>query len=412
MGSLRYSILFLTKMKAQYRAGLGILVVTGLSLTSCGKSEPVEARKDGGPLQVKAVKVVVRPLQRDVESVGTLFPFEEVTISSEIEGRVIDVKADLGDRVTQGQVLVNLSEEEQRYLLAQNEAQLRMAMERLGLKNEKDRVKDAREAPEVRRAQADLTEAQQRLKRVKELTAQGIGSRQDLDQAENRFKALQAAYDTAVRDTRNLIQDVERYRAVVELQRKKLRDTTIRAPDTAYVKERQVNVGQYVRPNTPVFVLVKTDPVRLRIEVPERMAPWVKVGQTADVFVEAFSERHFKGKIWRISPTVDQAKRTFIVEALIDNPDGALKPGSYAKAVIKTDKVDKIKLAPARAVNYVFGSNKVFVIKDDTIEAREVKLGDRFGNDVEIAEGVNEGDVLATTQIPRLDTGVKVKVAN
>ena len=158
------------------------------------------------------------------------------------------------------------------------------------------------------------------------------------------------------------------------------------------MKERQVNVGQYVRANTPVFTLVKTDPIRLRIEVPERMAPWIKVGQMADVSLEAFPDRTFQGKIWRISPTVEQSKRTFIVEALIDNPAGELKPGSYAKARIRTDKVDRIRLVPRRAVNYVFGSNKAYVIKDGVIEAREVKLGDQFGEDVEITEGVEEGE--------------------
>ena len=124
-----------------------------------------------------------------MESVGSLFPYEEVIISSEIEGPVEEVKADLGDRVTPSQVLVRISDEEQRYLLAQNEAQLRQALERLGLKNEKDRVKDIKETPDVRRAQADLFDAEQRYKRVRNLVEQQIGSRQDLDQALARYQS-------------------------------------------------------------------------------------------------------------------------------------------------------------------------------------------------------------------------------
>jgi membrane fusion protein (multidrug efflux system) len=174
------------------------------------------------------------------------------------------------------------------------------------------------------------------------------------------------------------------------------------------VKERQVNVGQYVKSNTPVFTMVKIDPVRLRIEVPERMAPWIKVGQNAEVTLEAFQNRMFNGKIWRISPTVEQSKRTFVVEALIANPEGELKPGSYAKARVRTDKFDRITLIPARAVNFVFGANKVYVVRDGAIEAREVKLGDRVEADVEITEGVAVGETVATTQLARLETGVKV----
>jgi RND family efflux transporter MFP subunit len=382
-----------------------------LALTGCNRQPPVQAKQDSGPVRVRVSPVAVRQLQRVVESVGSLFPYEEVVISSEIDGRVEEVTADLGDRVNQNQVLVRVSEEEQKYLLAQNEAQLRQSLERLGLEGENDRVRDIRETPEVRRAQADLFDAEQRFKRVRSLVDQGIGSRQDLDQAQARFQAAQAAYDTTLNQTRNLIQEVERFKAQVNLQRKKLRDTSVRAPFVAYVKERQVNVGQFVRPNTPVFTLVKTDPIRLRLEVPERMAPWIQVGQKADVLVEAFQDRQFQGKVWRISPTVEQSKRTFIVEALISNPNGALKPGSYAKARIETDKVDRIRLIPRRAVNYVFGSNKAYVLgEENRIEARDIRLGDTFGADVEVIDGLQAHERVATTQLQRLDTGVLVRV--
>ncbi len=385
---------------------LGALIL----LAGCNRKAAVPSKQDTGPIKIKVSPVIVKELQRDVESVGTLFPFEEVIISSEIEGKVIKVEADLGDRVTQGQVLVGVSEEEQQYVLNQNEAQLKQALESVGLKNEKDKVKDIKETPGVRRAQADLFDAEQRFRRVRDLVAQGVTSRQDLDQAQARYESMQAAYETSLHTARNMIQEVDRIRGVVDLQRKKVRDTTIRAPFAAFVKERTVNVGQFVRPNTPVFTLVKTDPIRLRIEVPERMAPWVKTGQMAEVTMEAFGERQFRGKIWRISPTVEQSKRTFVVEALIDNPSGELKPGSYAKARVRTDRFDRTKLVPARAINYVFGTNKAFVTKDGAIEAREVKLGDRFGDSVEVVEGLNEGEQVALTQLQRLDTGTQIEI--
>lgn len=391
-------------------------IVTGLSiaaalLTSCSKQPAIEAKHDSGPTQVRVTRVVARDVQRVVESVGTLFPFDETVISAEIDGRVDSVKVDLGDRVAAGQVIVQIQDEEQRYLLAQMEAQMRQSMERLGLKEENEKVQDIRETPEPRRARADLFEAEQRFKRIKNLVDQGIASRSDLDQAESRFKALQATYDSTLYQTRNLIQEVERYRAQLDLQRKKLRDATVKAPFAGSVKERLVNPGQFVRPNTPLVTLVKTDPLRLRIEVPERMAPWIKTGQVAQVSVEAFAGRTFNGRIWRISPTVDQTKRTFVVEALIDNPRDELKPGSYARARIPTDKVERIRLLPARAVTYLFGTNKAYVVKDGVIEARDLRLGDRYDQDVEIVEGVEDGEQVATTQLSRLDTGSKVQIA-
>lgn len=386
---------------------LNVVIITG-----CKQNGARAAKQESGPVKVSTAPVQARSVQRVVESVGTLFPYDEAIISAEIDGRVEKVNADLGDLVEASQILVNISDEEQRYLLAQTEAQLRQALERLGLKDEKDRVKDIRETPDVRRARAELYDAETRYKRTRELVDQGIGPQSDLDQAQARFQSMQAAYDSTLNQTRNLIQEVERYRAQLDLQRKKLRDATVKAPFAAFVKDRQVTAGQYVRTNTPLFTLVKIDTLRLRIEVPERMAPWVRVGQMADVSLEAYPDRQFQGKVWRISPTVDQTKRTFVVEALIENSKNELKPGSYARARLQTNKVETIKTVPARAVNYVLGTNKAFVVKGDSIDAREVKLGDRFQTDIEILEGVDAGDVVATSNLGRLDTGVKVLVAS
>ncbi|MFN9299767.1 MAG: efflux RND transporter periplasmic adaptor subunit [Acidobacteriota bacterium] len=382
-----------------------------LSLTGCNKEAAAPAaRKESGPLKVKAAEAREKVIKRTVESVGTLFPLDETIVSAEIDGRVDRVDVDLGDFVNKGQMMVHISDEEQRYLLAQNEAQLRSSLERLGLSKETDRVQDVKTTPDVRRAEADLFDAEQRYKRTRELRDQGIGAQADLDQAQARFNSAKAGLDSVVNQTRNLIQEVERFKAVVDLQRKKLRDTTVYAPFAASIKERQVTVGQFVRANTPLMTLVKTDPLRLRLDVPERMAPWVKVGQVAQVEVEAFEGQKFNGKIWRVSPTVDQAKRTFVAEALINNPGMRLKPGSYARARIPTDKAETIILLPSRAVQYVLGSNKAYVIKEGVIEAREIKVGERFDGEVEILEGISAGETVATTNLARLDTGSKVVI--
>jgi RND family efflux transporter MFP subunit len=395
----------------------GRLSVTALSLglfvlSGCSKEQPIQAKQDGGPVQIRVATVSSRDIRRVVQSVGTLFPYDETIVSAEIDGRVTALGADLGDNVTKGQVLVRLSDEEQRYLVAQTEAQLRMAVERVGLKNENERLKDVREASEVRRAQADLFDAEQRYKRVRSLVDQGVGAQAELDQAQARLNAMQAAYDQSVNQTRNLIQEIERVRSALDLQKKKLRDTTIYSPFEGKVKERQVTPGQVVRANTPLYTIVDTNPIRLRLEVPERLAPWIKNGQVIEVSLEAYENQKFTGKIWRISPTVEQTKRTFIVEALIDNPSGDLKPGSYARATLPTNKTERIKLVPARAVAYIFGSNKVYTVKNGVIEVRDVKTGDRFDDDVEIVDGVEEGDTVAITQLNRLDAGSKVSVVS
>lgn len=391
--------------------GRVVFIVLLTASVACKKAPPPQAKKESGPISVRVAPVVTRHLQRVVDSVGTIFPYDEVVVSAEIEGKVDKVNFDLGDLVRQGDVLVNISDEEQRYILAQNEAQLRQSLERLGLKSENEKVQDLDQTPEVRRAAADLKEAEMRYKRIRNLVDQKIGAQADLDAASTRYQAMNAAIDASRNQARNLIQEVERFKAVVELQRKKLRDTTVRAPFAGAVKERQITPGAYVRPNAPLFTLVKINPVRLRLEVPERLAPWTKVGQSADVSVEAFLDRKFAGRVWRIAPTVDQSKRTFVVEVLIDNPDLALKPGSYARARLVTQKFDDVVVVPQRAVTYVLGSNKAFVVDAaGKIDARDVKLGDRLDQQVEILEGLKDGEQVAMGPLNRLDTGVKVSV--
>ncbi len=385
-------------------------LVLCLCLAACKKEAPVKAKQDTGPVMVRSATAQGKQIQRVVESVGTFFPYEEAIISAEVDGKVDEVKIDLGDMVAPGQVLVHIADEEQRYLLAQQDAQLHQSLERLGLKDEKDRVSDVKETPEVRRAAADMQEAEQRFRRARQLADQGIGAQADLDQFQSRFNSAKAAYDAAINQARNLVQEVERYKAVLELQRKKLRDTTVRAPFAGLVKERMVTVGQFTRANTPLLILVKTDPIRLRVEIPEKMGPWIKPGQIAEILVEAYADRKFSGKIWRVSPTVDAAKRTFVVEALVPNPNNQLKPGSYARARVPTDRVDTVLMVPYRAVNYVLGSNKAYVINNGVIDARDVKLGDRLEDQVEITEGLADGDTLALGNLNRLDTGTRVRI--
>lgn len=395
-----------------YRLLSGLLVAASVLVTAaCSRPEPAAAKKDTGPIAVKVARVSTRSIQRSVEGVGTLFPYDEAIISAETDGPLQQVSVDLGDSVTQGQILARISDEEARYLVLQQEAQLRQALERLGLKDDKDKLQDVREAPDVRRAKADLSEVEVRYRRTRELVDQGIGPKSDLDQVQARYQSAQAAYDLTLNQTRNLIQEVERNKASLDLQKKKLRDTTVRAPFAAFVKDRQAVVGAYVRANSPLFTLVKIDPIRLRVEVPERMAPWVKLGQRAEVIVEAFEGRKFQGKVWRISPTVDQTKRTFIVEALIDNANHELKPGSYARARLDTNKVESIRVVPTQAILYVLGTNKSYVVKkDESIDVRDVKIGERFPQETEIMEGLNEGEVVAVSALSRLDAGAKVKI--
>jgi RND family efflux transporter MFP subunit len=369
-----------------------------LILPACSNS--VADKRSDSPanehrLQVRAVPVKVDELHRNVESVGSLFALEEVTVSSEVDGRVDEVLVDTGDHVERGQPLVNVSTTELKLALDQQRALYQQARARLGINGESDDLKNVIDAAEVKKAAADLKEAQEIYKRSQMLLEKQLLPRQDFDQTEARLHAATAAYDLAVQSVQNLRAQLPQYRAAVELAEKKLRDAVIRAPFKGQVKERVVAPGQYLKVQTPVMIIVSMDPLRVRLKIPEMMAGWIRAGEGIHVSVEAYPDKTFSGKLTRTNPVVDPQSRTFEVEALLDNSEGLLKPGFFVKARIPAGKVDRVLAVPRDALQYSYGVYKVCLIQGDLLKETEVKIGELAGEDAEIVSGVGTGDMIA-----------------
>ena len=356
-----------------------------------------QASKTTAPPAIKAriVGVEKRDLRRDVSSVGSLFAFDEVAVSSEIEGRVDRVFVDLGDRVSAGQALVQVSSIELGLARDQQQASLQATRAKLGMSDGAEDVPDPTKAAEAQRAAADLSDAESKYKRAKSLFDDGLVPKGTLDEAEAKFHSARAAYDIALQTVENLRAELRQRKATYALAQKKLGDTVIRAPFPGQVKERSVVSGQYLRVQTPVMVIVRVDPLRVRLKIPERVAGWVSIGQTVNVEVEAFPGKIFTGTVARMSPSVETQTRTLEVEALLKNSDGTLKPGFFAKATIASSQVDSALMVPEAAVRYVFGVYKIFTVKDNKLHEQEVKLGERSGDSVEIVEGLSAKDSVA-----------------
>ena len=350
-----------------------------------------DPRRGGKPVKARVVPVVARTIQRTVEAVGSLFPFEEVTVGSEVEGRVDEVYVDVGDRVTRGRPLVKIVAVELSLTLEQERAALRQIEARLGPSEGGGELRSPTEAAEVKKAEADRTDAAQKYQRTQELLTQGLIARESFDEAEARYHGAQAAYDMAVQNVQNLRAQAAQHTASVALADKKLRDTLIRAPFPGQVKQRNVSPGQYVKVQTPVMVIVDNDPLRVRLKVPEKMAGWVAVGRPVNVQVEAYPGRTFVGELSRINPSVDPQTRSFEVEALLDNKEGLLKPGFFARATIASNHVDTALLVPPEALRYLYGVYKIYTVEHSALRETEVKLGAREGGEVEIVAGIKDG---------------------
>jgi RND family efflux transporter MFP subunit len=199
------------------------------------------------------------------------------------------------------------------------------------------------------------------------------------------------------------LQEVEQLKAQllsgessVKLAEKKLADTSIRAPFPGTVKERRVSAGEYLRVQSPVAVIVRTDQLRARMEVPEKWAGAVRAGAPVEITVDAFPGEVFRAQVTRISPSVSQETRTFLVEALLANRDARLKPGFFVQASIASDLREKALFVPEKAVFYRYGVYKVFVVGEgEKLEEREVKTGTQEATRIEILEGLKPGNRVA-----------------
>lgn len=375
-----------------------LLLLSFLLLTACSKGTPgrsVEGNSAQKPIPVRVVQTGLKQIHRSVESVGSLFPYEEVTVSSEVEGKVDQVLVDVGDTVSAGQPIVKVSPIELQLALEQQRAALRQAAARLGLPEEGGDLKDVREAAEVKRAAADLSDAEQKYKRGKSLMEQGLVPQQSLDEVEARYKTARANYDLAVQTVQNLRAQVAQFRAATTLAQKKLADAVIRAPFAGQVKERNVTQGQYLKVQTPVMVIVNVDPLRVRLKVPEKMAGWIHNGQEVTLSVDAYLDKKFIGKVSRINPSVDQQTRSFEVEALIANHERSLKPGFFVKASIPSSRIENTLMVPQDSLQYVYGIYKIYTVEGNSLKEKEVKIGERSGTEVEIVDGLAAGERIA-----------------
>jgi RND family efflux transporter MFP subunit len=189
-----------------------------------------------------------------------------------------------------------------------------------------------------------------------------------------------------------------------------LRDTEIRSPFDGFVEKRLVNLGELVKSQTPVMAVVRLDPLKVTAEIPEKMAPWISVGQQVDLQVDAYQGKKFSGKLSRISPGVNTATRAFPFEALVPNADTVLKPGTFARVHIESGQIDKILTLPYGALQYRYGVNRVFVVNAGKLALRELSVGQRLGDRIEIVSGVKPGENVAVTDVDTLADGTPVTV--
>jgi len=394
-------------------AGLFLPVVLLLLSCGCSRSANSASANTARPVPVHVYTVVEETTRRRVQAVGSLIALEESALSSQVEGRVSEVLADVGDTVAEGQPLIVLDKQELQFEVDRQRGLVQQVRAQLGIGPNDPPPADSRKLASVQKAEADRFDAQRKYERAQAMFKDNLISQQQFDEASSRFQSTQATYDLA-------LQEVDRLKALLisneaseRLAEKKLADATIRAPYPGSIKTRDVHPGEYLRVQSPVIVVVRTDRLRARLAVPERWAGWVKDGALVDIHVEAFPGDTFHGKITRINPSVAQDSRTFEAEAIIENHDGRLKPGFFVQASLPSEKEEKALFVPYAAVNYRYGVYKVLLLNGNHVKERQIlpagQTEDQQGRRFEVAEGLKAGDSVAAALKGELHDGDVVK---
>jgi RND family efflux transporter MFP subunit len=299
---------------------------------------------------------------------------------------------DLGTRVRAGALLARLAPADFTLRVAQAQNALEQARVRLGLApGAPDTAADLEQTAGVRQADALLLQARTTRDRVAALFAQQLVSRQDLDAAEANLAVAEARRQDGVEEARNRQAIVAERRAELELARQQLADSTLVAPFDGVVRERRAVAGDYVAIGQALVVLVKIDPLRLRLSIPERDARGVAAGQAVALTVEGDPDRH-RGRVARISPAISEDNRTLLVEAEVPNRDGSLRPGAFARAEIVVEAATPAVLVPATSVVTFAGVDKVIGVEGGRAKEHMVRTGRRAGDRVEILDGIAAGD--------------------
>ena len=425
------------------KPSLAITLMTAASLLyGCGArgatSVNVNANTQATVVDVTTTQAVVKPIPTYFEATGNLASDESADVAPNVAGKILEVNFDVGSFVQKGSVLVRLDPRDAQIRLEQSEAQFEQS--RKGLDTAQANAGQARARlgiapgqkfsvdnfPQVRSAKANLDLAEKELARSQRLLESGDLSRSAYDQRKSQRDALAGQYE----DARNAAAVAERAvdaadaqvaaaraaigtaQTQVDQARKGISDTAILSPISGYVSDRVADPGEYISPsapNTKICTIVRTSPLRLKIDIPEQSIGKVAVRQGISLQTSAYPDRNFAGTVTRMLPSLNATARTLTVEADVPNTDGLLRPGQFATVRITQSQPENAVMIPASAVQSQGDINKVYVVKDGIAHERLVQTGLLEGDIIQIKQGLQEGEVVATSGFGQLQDGILVR---
>jgi RND family efflux transporter MFP subunit len=442
-------------MKAIKIIFLAILITSfGLGITACrgSKAENANAANANSAPQIVDVttaQAIMQNMPTYFEATGTLASDAQTDVAPAVSGKITAVNFDLGSYVQKGSVLIQIDDRDARIRLEQAQAQVNQAKSsvqqaqaqveaaRANVRQTQSRLGitdgskfDIETFSQVRATKAQLDLAEKELGRAERLLETGDIARTIYDQRKAQRDQLRAQLDearstaaVAVSAIRTAQSQVETAQAAVRTAQsaadaaqtqtataqKAIADAIVYAPISGYISERTADVGEFASSSSKIATILRTSVLRLRIDVPEQSTGKVAVGQGVSTQVSAYPDRNFNGTIARISPNLNVTSRTLTVEAEVENSNGLLKPGQFATVRITQGKATPTVMIPTLAVKTDGETNKVFVIVEGRAQERIVKLGLLENDLIEVKQGVQENDTVATSNLDKIYDGVAVR---
>ena len=303
---------------------------------------------------VSAMPVTIEDLEDRVTAVGELVAPQHAEISAEVDGRVTELMLVEGQSVTAGDPLLELDPAKRRLEIAAARAH-------------------------VSEAAASVENVRRQVSRQRELQARNISSQSALDDSETALRLAQAKLAAAKAD--------------LGVESRALEEATVRAPFDGMVVRRMVSLGEYVQVGRSLVEIVSLNPIEVEFRVAEIDSSFVRLGQEVAVHVAPYPDRSFDAKVTVISPKIDPNTRTLRVKAVVDNGEGLLRPGLFARADLGLSVHEGVAVVPSSAVLQRVDGSVVFVLDgSDRATRRVVQLGSFQEGRVEITKGLRAGD--------------------
>ncbi|HVX67420.1 MAG TPA: efflux RND transporter periplasmic adaptor subunit [Bryobacteraceae bacterium] len=370
-----------------YRRFYPLLLLLPL-MTGCRKSEPrqVNASSEPPAVQAAVLRVEARPFSAIVAVTGTLISSASVEVKAETTGRVLKFPKEEGDRVSAGEPVLWVDQENHRLNVRQAESAVRVA--------------DAA----LVRAQVSVKHSRTEFERAQNLLKSGGITDKD-------YKAAELADLDARAQAELMTAQLEQARSAFESAQKRLRDTVVRAPVTGEIQRKIARPGAYVEPPTPVFSLVDNRRLELESPVPTADLAPIRPGQKVAFTVNSYPGETFEGRVIEVNPAVEAETRAAKVRIRVENAAGKLKAGMFAQGEILTGVEAQAIVIPAVAVyrdDHASKQSHVFVVDNGKAARREVRIGREQGSTLEITDGLRPGELLIAEQSIEVAEGVRV----